>query len=330
MEKISIVGGAGFIGTRLARHLAERQVPFEIIDLRPSQSFPERSKIADIRDAAALRDALTGRVVIHLAAVHRDDVTDPGAYGATNVEGTRVLCAVAAEKGVERIVFTSSVAVYGFAAPGTGEAGPIAPFNAYGRTKFQAEEILRRWQSDAPEARALIIVRPTVVFGEGNRGNVHNLLSQIASGRFVMVGAGRNVKSMAYVGNVAAFLGQAAESPQRTGLYNYVDGPDFDMNALVALVRGRLRGKAGVGPRLPVWLGLALGRLADLVARLTGRRLPISAIRVRKFCADSQFASGKAGLDGFQAPVTLAEGLERTLLAEFIAPDPARQIFETE
>lgn len=330
MEIISIVGGAGFIGTRLAHHLAERQIPFEIIDLRPSQSFPERSKIADIRDPDALRAALSGQTVIHLAAVHRDDVTDPGAYDATNVEGTRVLCAVAAEKGVRRIVFTSSVAVYGFAPPGTGESGAIAPFNAYGRTKFQAEEILRGWRAAAPQTRALIVVRPTVVFGEGNRGNVHTLLSQIASGRFVMVGAGRNRKSMAYVGNVAAFLTVAAQSPRSEGVFNYVDGPDFDMNRLVGLVRARLRGKAGPGPRLPVWLGLALGRLADLVARLTGRRLPISAIRVRKFCADSSFASDKAGLDGFHPPVTLAEGLDRTLQAEFIAPDPSRQIFETE
>ena len=59
---------------------------------------------------------------------------------------------------------------------------------------------------DIFRCRSLVIVRPAAVFGEGNRGNVYQLLRQIASRRFVMVGSGHNRKSMAYVGNVSALL----------------------------------------------------------------------------------------------------------------------------
>jgi nucleoside-diphosphate-sugar epimerase len=326
----SIIGGAGFIGTRLCQDLADRQIPFEIVDLRPSRRFPDKSRIADIRDPRALRDAVSGDVIIHLAAVHRDDVRDPALYQSTNVDGTRNVCAVAAEKGIRRIVFTSSVAVYGFAPPGTDESGAIQPFNEYGRTKHEAEKVLEAWADEPGADRSLVIVRPTVVFGEGNRGNVFNLLQQVASGRFVMVGSGANRKSMAYVGNVADFLRHAAQADCRRGLFNYVDDPDFDMNALVSEVRAKVLGRPGTGPRLPYGLGLLLGYLADAVARLTGRSLPISSIRVRKFCASTSFASAKGSLGGFVPPFGLRDGLERTLTAEFLRPDPEREIFLTE
>ncbi|WP_377835421.1 NAD-dependent epimerase/dehydratase family protein [Acidimangrovimonas pyrenivorans] len=277
-----------------------------------------------------MRAALSGDVIVHLAAVHRDDVRDPALYAQTNVEGTRNLCQVAGETGVDKIVFTSSVAVYGFAEPGTDEAGAINPFNEYGRTKFEAEEVLRDWQAAEDGQRSLIIVRPTVVFGEGNRGNVFNLLNQIASGRFLMVGSGTNRKSMAYVGNIAAFLQHALTADCHYGMFNYVDDPDFDMNTLVAEVRGTLTGAKGVGPRLPYAVGLAMGHAADLVARLTKRNLPLSAIRVKKFCGTTSFASAKGTLDGFVPPYSLKDGLRRTLEAEFLSPDPDREIFFTE
>ena len=329
MNKISVVGGAGFVGTRFCRLLRDSQIPFEIVDLNTSQEFPDESIIADVRDVESLRGAIGGDIVVNLAAVHRDDVRDQSEYFNTNVTGAKNITAVCSEKGISKIVFTSSVAVYGFAEPGVGEDGVINPFNEYGKTKYEAEQVLEKWRSEA-DARSLIIVRPTVIFGEGNRGNVFNLLNQIAGGLFVMIGGGRNKKSMAYVGNVAAFLKDCAETDVQYGVYNYVDGPDFSMNDLVSKVRKELNGKEGTGLRLPYWLGLCLGKLADLVAAVIGRNLPISAIRIQKFCSDSAFSSRKSELDGFQPPYSLEQGLRSTLDSEFINPDPNRQIFFTE
>ncbi len=163
-----------------------------------------------------------------------------------------------------------------------------------------------------------------MVFGPGNRGNVHNLFAQIASGRFLMVGPGRNRKSMVHVENLAAFLRHMAGAPPGVHLYNYADAPDQDMNTLVALVRGAIRGRSGTGPRLPLWAGLALGHLADGLARITGRKLPVSAIRVRKFVSDTAFSSAAQDVPGFAPPVPLTEGIRRTLEAEFPRSVPAR------
>ena len=187
---ITVIGGSGFVGTNLCRQLYLKQQDFEIIDLKMSNQFPDKCKIADVRDVNTLRETISGDVVVLLAAVHRDDIRDMSEYQHTNVNGAENVAMVCEEKGIDKIVFTSTVAVYGFAEPGTDESGAINPFNEYGRTKFEAEKKLRAWQEAYDNS--LIIVRPTVIFGEGNRGNVFNLLNQIASGKFLMVGKGEN------------------------------------------------------------------------------------------------------------------------------------------
>lgn len=327
-RKITIIGGSGFVGTNLCRQLELKQQDFEIIDLKMSNQFPEKCKIADVRDIETLRETIAGDVVINLAAVHRDDVRDETEYQRTNVDGAENVAQVCREKCIDKIVFTSTVAVYGFAEPGTDEVGAINPFNEYGRTKFEAEEKLRAWQ--ATGENSLIIVRPTVIFGEGNRGNVFNLFKQIASGKFLMVGKGENKKSMAYIGNIVAFLEACIATDQKYGLYNYVDTPNMTMNELVTQVRVMLRGKTGVGPRLPYWLGIILGYTADFIAKLSGKNLPVSSIRVKKFTSSTEFKSDKASLDNFQAPFLLSNGVERTLQSEFISPEPNQEIFFTE
>jgi nucleoside-diphosphate-sugar epimerase len=327
-KKITVIGGSGFVGTNLCRQLSLKQQDFEIIDLKMSNQFPEKCKIADVRDPDTLRKTITGNVVVNLAAVHRDDVRDKSEYQRTNVDGAETVASVCQEKGIDKIVFTSTVAVYGFAKPGTDESGAINPFNEYGRTKFEAEEKLRQWH--AKGKNSLIIVRPTVIFGEGNRGNVFNLLNQIASGKFLMVGKGENKKSMAYIGNIVAFLETCIATEQKYGLYNYVDTPDLTMNELVSQVRAKLNGKTGVGPRLPYWLGIILGHVADIVATISRKNLPISSIRIKKFTSPTEFQSAKGKLDNFQAPFSLSDGVQRTLQSEFMSPDPTREIFFTE
>ncbi len=329
MQKTIIVGGSGFIGTRLGRRLKIANAEFAVIDKIISKTFPDKTVLADVRDIEGLRKAVDGEVIINLAAEHRDDVRPKSLYGEVNVQGARNLCEVARQKKINNIIFTSTVAVYGFAHPDTDESGEINYFNEYGRTKWQAEEVYKRWQSEDPENRTLVIVRPTVAFGEQNRGNVYNLLRQISSGRFVMIGSGKNRKSMAYVENIAAFLEFSLKFAPGLHIYNYIDKPDLDMNTMVASVRQKLGRGSGVGPRLPYLLGLTGGYLCDAIALLTGKSLPVSSIRVKKFTATTQFATS-ISKTGFVPPVTLSEGLERTLRHEFLEDHSCETEFFTE
>jgi nucleoside-diphosphate-sugar epimerase len=313
---IALLGGSGFIGTRLTRLLIDRGIGVRIGDLRRSEEFPEHWIQNDIRDLESLLDVIRGsEVVINLAAEHRDDVRPLSRYYDVNVEGAIQVCKAAQAADIQKIIFTSSVAVYGFQPRPVGESGPFDPFNEYGRTKFQAEAVYQSWAAQDP-SRTLVIVRPTVVFGEGNRGNVFNLLQQIASGRFVMVGSGRNVKSMAYVGNVAAFLAHALSFPPGVHIFNYVDGPDMATNELVAYIRKCL-GKSGGLPRIPMPAALAAGHILDAAARISNQKFSISAIRVRKFCESTQFRADRLQNSGFIPPFSLREGLDRTIQSEF-------------
>ena len=327
---VCIVGGSGFIGTRLSQRLLKTSQPFNIVDKAPSRAFPGHAQLADVRSLDALRQSIPDDApLINLAAEHRDDVRPLSLYDEVNVGGARNLCTVAREKNIRTIVFTSTVAVYGFAPIGTDESGKIAPFNDYGRTKYEAEQVFKAWQAEAVEERTLVIIRPTVLFGEQNRGNVYNLLRQIASGRFVMVGKGDNRKSMAYVENIAAFIEYSLSFKPGVHIHNFIDKPDFTMNQLVGSVKGILGQPEQIGFRLPYAVGYAIGKGFDLVAAITGKRLAISSIRVKKFCANSVY---NTAIDetGFVPPVPLAQALEQTIRHEFIEKHDEEPLYFSE
>jgi nucleoside-diphosphate-sugar epimerase len=331
MQTINVIGGSGFIGTRLIRRLRnKKQLSALITDKVPSKEHPDLFTFGDVRSVEQLRASISKKsVIVNLAAEHRDDVRPSSLYDDVNVGGAKNICIVAREKGITTIVFTSSVAVYGFAPIGTDESGGIAPFNNYGRTKYEAEQIFRAWQSEAPTERTLVIVRPTVVFGEQNRGNVYNLFRQIASGMFVMVGHGDNRKSMAYVENVAAFIEFAMGFEPGIHIYNYIDKPDFTMNRLVANVNRILGRTEKIVFRLPVSIGFIIGKGFDLVAAVTGKRFSISSIRVKKFCANSVYDTS-IDRTGFVPPVSLERALEGTIRYEFIESHENEGVFFTE
>lgn len=331
MRNLNVIGGSGFIGTCLMHQLSDRvAVSVKIIDKAPSKAFPNLVTLTDVRSVEQLRLSIADdSVIINLAAEHRDDIRPLSLYDDVNVGGAINICTVAREKGVQTIIFTSTVAVYGFAPIGVGEAGKIAPFNDYGRTKFEAEQVFQAWQAEDPQNRTLVIVRPTVVFGERNRGNVFNLLSQIASGNFVMVGDGLNRKSMAYVKNVAAFLEYSLDFKPGVHIYNYIDKPDFTMNTLVAHVNKLLGRSTAIKLRLPFSFGLLIGSSFDLIAKITGKKFPISAIRVKKFCANSVYESAIEST-GFIPPVPLMDAIEKTVRFEFIEDHKNEQVFYSE
>jgi nucleoside-diphosphate-sugar epimerase len=331
MQTINVIGGSGFIGTRLVRRLrSKEQLAVQITDKAPSKLHPDLVTLGDVRSVEQLRTSIaSGSVIVNLAAEHRDDVRPLSLYEEVNVGGAKNICTVAREKGVQTIIFTSTVAVYGFALIGTDESGKIAPFNDYGRTKYEAELVFKAWQAEAPTERTLVIIRPTVVFGEQNRGNVYNLLRQIASGKFVMVGNGENRKSMAYVENVAAFIEYSMSFRPGVHIYNFIDKPDFTMNNLVANINRILGRPEKIGFRLPFAVGYMIGKGFDLVAALTGKRFAISSIRVKKFCANSVYNTA-IDQTGFVPPVPLEKALAQTVRYEFMESNEHEGVFYTE
>jgi len=307
--KIAITGGSGFIGTRL--HEALKKAGHDTVNIDLKDSNP-----CDILDLPELTKRIAGcEAIYHLAAEHRDDVFPRSRYYDVNVTGTGNVTKAADTNGISRIIFTSSFAVYGLDTGTPDEMSKPAPFNDYGQSKPEGEEVLRKWEK-ANETAQLTIVRPVVIFGENNRGNVYTLVKQIASGKFLMIGNGDNKKSMAYVGNITAFLQHCLSADHAGQIYNYADAPDYTTNALIDVICGKL-GAPRPKMAVPYIIGLGAGYAFDAAARVSGKTFPISAVRVQKFCADTSCNAGKAHRSGFKAPYTLEEGFARFINHDF-------------
>jgi GlcNAc-P-P-Und epimerase len=314
--KTLIIGGSGFIGTKLIDQL-HKEESIVNIDKNSSERFSYLTNIVDVRDKEALENNISSDIksVVLLAAEHRDDVSPTSLYYDVNVEGTKNVLHVLSRKNINKIIFTSSVAVYGLNKINPDESAKVDPFNHYGKSKWQAEQLLNKWQQEKPESRTVVIIRPTVVFGPQNRGNVYNLLSQIISNRFVMIGKGRNRKSMSYIDNICGFIRYClGDKFKGHHVYNYVDKPDLSMNELVSLAEEFLN-KRLPPIRIPYAVGYSIAKCLDGFSKLTSVRYSISSIRVKKFCATTEFSSEKMLATGYVPPVSLKDGLFATMAA---------------
>lgn len=329
---VTLIGGSGFVGTRLIELLSSSPGDYSCrnIDLLPSHFFNDLTVTGDVCDAERLPGLIEGSdVVVLLAAKHHDDVFPRSLYYDTNVGGMRNTLRAMEKAGCRRLVFFSSVSVYGINRPNPDETFPPDPINDYGRSKWEAEKVIEEWMESHPDWN-IDIIRPTVIFGERNRGNVYNLLHSIQAGKFMMVGPGRNKKSMAYVGNVVAFVKYMIDNvTEGLNVFNYIDKPDTDMISLVEHVQNVL-GKRIPAVRVPYWLGMMGGYCFDALAFLTRKKLSISSVRVKKFCATTQFDTSKAMATGFVAPFSLKDGLSRTLEFEFVHPRPDDITYKSE
>jgi len=311
----TIIGGSGFVGSFLIKELNGYKV--QNLDKRPSPFFIDITIIGDITIPDQINLSKQTETIVLLAAEHRDDVSPSTKYYDTNVKGTKNVLAKMDELGIKNLIFTSSVAIYGLNKNNPDEKHIQDPFNHYGKSKWQAEEVIKEWYNNDQEGKSITIIRPTVIFGERNRGNVYNLLKQISSGKFMMIGKGENKKSMAYVGNIVALIKNKLENIEPGfHIFNYADKPDFSMVELTQKVEEKMKIKLP-SIKIPYLLGMMGGYCFDLFSLLSGKKFSISSVRVQKFCATTQFDASKVH-SVFSSPYTLEEGLNKTLEHEFI------------
>lgn len=323
--KTLIVGGSGFVGTRLIddlvslnKSLNQNKSNFSIInfDKRRSVKHNHLTTNCDIRKINQISIPKDTDTVVLLAAEHRDDVKPTSLYYDVNVGGTENVLKSMDISGVKNLIFTSSVAVYGLNKKNPDEEHSLDPFNDYGKSKRDAEILIKQWYLKDTKNKSVTIIRPTVIFGENNKGNVYTLMKKIADGNFVMIGNGKNKKSMAYLGNIVSFIIDRIKIQQNGyEIYNYSDTPDLSMLQLVDIIQSQTGVKIEK-IRIPFLIGLMIGYVFDFFAFITRRKFDISSVRIKKFCATTQFNSRKAHLK-FEKPYSLKEALFKTIEYEF-------------
>ncbi len=313
---VTVIGGSGCIGGHLVAALLQAGHSVRIVDRRPSARFDALRVAADLVEADATTRALRGcEAVIDLAAPPLAMLARPGRYRAEAAAGAAHLIAGLEAEAVPRLLYNSSVAVYGPQARSPNETCAPAPHGAYALAKHETELAYRAWQAREPATRSLTLVRACAIYGENDRGNIHRLITQLRRGRFALVGDGRNRKAIAYVGNLVDFLRHCLDFAPGVHLLNYAD-PDAPTTAeLVDEIRALLPTPAPRPLRVPRAAALLAAHAMDALAHWRGVGSPFSAARVRSFCAETALDTTRAEASGFRPRVGREEALRRTIAA---------------
>src|SRR5205823_5438094 len=305
---VLVTGANGFIGRALCERFSRERVDY-VAAVRSLASGDARgSTHVALGDFAAAdwHEVLGGvDAVVHLAGlahVAGSDAVAPTPFIVANVHVTRRLVDAAARAGVRRIVFTSTVKVYGEATePGRPfRAGDrAAPQDAYAHSKAEAENVLR--ELSASRGLEAFVLRLPLTYGQGVKGNFRALIESIAAERRLPLGGIANRRSLLYVGNAASAIEAALAAPSL--ISEALPIADAETVSTPELALKLARG-LGVQPRLfslpsPFLRGAAtmIGRGAYAMRLLDS--LEIDALRFR-------------GLTGWTPPYTLDEGIRAT------------------
>lgn len=284
--KVAVTGAAGYVGAALSRRLLNTGDRVVGLTRRPPTGGlqPGLEIIqGDVRDRRAL-DSLVGDAdaVAHLAAyVHRPAASPREAREcfAVNVGGTRALIEAIERAGRSpRLVFVSTVSVYGAALDGATEDAPCSPASPYAVSKLAAEELVL--DAFARGTAHGVVLRPAVVFGPGAPGNLAKLQRLLQRGLLPQIAGGCNRKSLVHIDDLVQVLALALARGAPQTLYNVAADPPLTMRAIAeSLARGRRVRRVPI----PGGVATAAARALTLVGRLGARPLAELARTVDTF-----------------------------------------------
>ena len=292
MSQILVTGANGFVGRVLCRALADgghavtglvRQAGGCLSDVHEWVNAGTDFEALETTWPAGLRP----ESVVHLAArVHvlNDDAADPdAAFHATNVDGTLRVASAALRNGARRFVFVSSIKAVAEVDSGRAlrEDDAPAPQDAYGRSKYAAEQALIRFGEDT--GLDIVIVRPPLVYGPEVRANFLRLMDAVWKGIPLPLGSVRAKRSLVYVDNLADALARCATDPRAAQqCFHVTDGDDPTVAGLARTLGRHLQRPARLVPVPTSWLRMA-GRLthrSPQIERLVGS-LQVDSGRIR-------------------------------------------------
>lgn len=314
--KVLLTGATGFVGKELTRQLGRMDgVSLACAVRRPGSSqYGEEFVIGELKATTDWSAALAGQnVVVHAAArahVMRDETENPLAeYRRVNVDGTLNLARQAAEAGVSRFVFVSSIKVNG---EETGEGMRFtadqlpAPEDAYGISKLEAEQALQALAEET--GMEVVIIRPPLVYGPGVKGNFATMIKLVHKGLPLPLGAVHNKRSLVALDNlvdlIIACIGHPAAANQ---VFLAGDGTDLSTTEL-------LRG-----------IGKAMGKPARLIAVPPGLLMFGASLMGKKDVAQRVLGSLQVDISkarnllGWEPPLSFEEGLRRCFDSENVS-----------
>ncbi len=315
--RVFITGATGFLGGAVARALVQQGAEVHAVSRRTAdRSVLDGAAIhwheADILRPQSLQGVFRGADwVIHAAGRLGEAGVAEQEYRAVNVEGARnVLAAALALEVRPRVLHLSSAGVLGPTGRDPApESAPFHPVSFYERSKAASEVVALEF---AARGLPVVVARPGFVYGPGDR-HVLRLFQAIQRGRFFYIGGGRNLCQPTYVDDAVAGMLACLRRGKAGEAYHLVGPRAVTLRELGDAIAHAL----GVGPprwSMPRWLAMSGAAGLEALARVTGRRTPLSRTGVDFFSQDRVFSGDKARQQlGYASEHDLAPGIPLTV-----------------
>lgn len=300
MSSAVIFGGAGFIGTTFANYLSQLGI-YENIYLFDIEGLSEKKveyrenlilgnksikyHFCDVRLPIIFDSTRKVDLIANFAAIHREPGHENYEYFATNLLGAENVCKFAERVGCQNIIFTSSISPYGVSESAKDEKTLPIPVTAYGSSKLVAEKIHQVWQAKDANNRRLVIVRPGVVFGPGEGGNVSRLIKAVTRQYFFFTGNKNTRKAGVYVKELCNAMWWVLQEQNRNretvSLFNMSMNPGPSIGEYVKAICKT----QGIKRFIPSISYRALMGAAYVINALAGPlriKHPFSPVRIRK------------------------------------------------
>ena len=318
--KVAVTGGTGCLGRPLVEKLIKNGAYLKLLTLpndSPKNFSGNQVKIiiGDLNSSEALdRLCMECNIIFHLAGeAHSVPKTkeDEVRFIRVNVEGTRNLLEAAKKNRVKRVVFYSTVSVYGKDSHFQGdELSPCQPNSVYSESKYLAEElVLNSLDNGGPEG---VVLRFPVVYGPLDRGNVAKLIKSVRGRYFFYFGDGNSLRSMISSINAAEAAIKAASEPKAANdLFCVTDKKNYKLSELIEVICIAL--KTNWRPlHLPLSIAIMAGKFGDLIENILKISSPINTAKVNKLSGPLTFSCDKASRILKYNPVeTLEEGIRK-------------------
>lgn len=318
-----IFGGSGFIGTHLIHLLKAECVKandkiYDLDIVMPGEEgvvpgIVEKNEGVeyirlDVRKPFDFKFTPTqDDIIFNLAAVHRTPGHANYEYFETNIRGAENVTAFAEKYGIKKILFTSSIAPYGPGEDEKEETTLPTPESAYGISKLVAEKIHEKWQVQ-DKTRALTIVRPGIVYGKGEHGNMTRLYKGQKGHYFVYTGRKDTIKASIYVKELCLFFKYRMIDNAFPGcdLYNCTFEPAYNIQQICETMQKA----TGMKRHIPLIPGGLLMTAARILGPIGGKKVGIHPARVKKLMVSTNISGVKLSKSGYKFHYTLEDSFE--------------------
>ena len=321
-QTILVTGGSGLLGSHVVKKLLQdQQHNFAVLVRNEQQAhiwdiFGIKTIIGDLEDPDfTLPNSIT--TVIHIAAIAGDWV-DKHKAQAVNVKGTEYLVKQAEQVGCKKFIYVSTIGVYGHNKYlNATEDKELKTSWTYERTKLEAEQFIQDYVKTTTNDMELIIVRPSSMYGSGDRYILPAYSKYLRKGKMVLIGGGKSLYPIMHAEDAASVLIQLVDDQFTNGnhlaVYHLCDGSNITQNEFINLIKTTI-GVDGELRSIPYRTAYLASMFFELKGKVTHTEPRIFRKRVKYLGVTRQVSIEKAKTElGFVPKWSPQEGIPSVL-----------------